>query len=335
MPEAFDAVLLVSFGGPEGPEDVMPFLENVLRGKNVPRERMMEVAGHYHHFGGVSPINEENRRLMGDLSAELERAGIGLPVYWGNRNWRPYLEDALSKMRDDGVRSALGLVTSAFGSYSGCRQYLENIEAAQERVGPEAPVIFKLRNFFNHPGFIEAMADRVRTSLSTLPEARRRDARLVYTAHSIPMAMAQSSPYETQLHEACRLVSEAVGYGEYQLVWQSRSGPPQQAWLEPDVSAVIRAMTGKNRPPVALVPIGFLCDHLEVLYDLDVEAAEACREAGLTFVRVPTVGRHPRFVQGLRELIQERLAGAPRRALGSLGPAADECPADCCRWRRA
>ena len=236
----YDAVLVTSFGGPEGPADVMPFLENVLRGKNVPHERMLEVAEHYYHFGGKSPINDQNRRLIAALERELAEHGPKLPVYWGNRNWHPMLADTLLQMKKDGVRHALAFVTSAYSSFSSCRQYREDIAKAREDAGPDAPVVDKIRAFHNHPGFIEAMVDRVRAALAKLPEEGRDAAQLIYTAHSIPYAMARSCDYEVQLRETGRLVAEELGHADWQLVYQSRSGPPSQPWLEPDILDYLR-----------------------------------------------------------------------------------------------
>jgi ferrochelatase len=327
-------VILVSFGGPEGPDDVIPFLENVLRGRNVPRERMLEVAKHYYHFGGVSPINEQNRALIAALVEELNRHGPQLPVYWGNRNWHPLLPDAVQQMADDGVRRALALVTSVFSSYSGCRQYLENIAEACRQVGPAAPRIDKLRAFYNHPGFIEPMVERVQAALGEIPPQRRGAAALVLTAHSIPLQMADTSRYVPQLQEACRLVAGGVGRDDWQLVYQSRSGPPTQPWLEPDVGDYLRRLKSHGIEDVVVVPIGFISDHMEVLYDLDTEARAISEDIGLNMVRAGTVGTHPKFVAMLRELIAERTSGAPKRWLGNDGPSHDECPADCCPGRR-
>ena len=329
---AYDAVLIVSFGGPEKMDDVLPFLENVLRGKNVPRERMLEVAHHYEQFSGVSPINAQNRALIANLVQELDRHGPKLPVYWGNRNWHPLLADTLRKMADDGIRRALAFVTSAYSSYSGCRQYLEDLQRARAEVGPQAPQIDKLRVFFNHPGFIEPMVDRVRAALDQVPPERRERAALLYTAHSIPLAMASSCRYELQLREACRLVSERVERSDWRLVYQSRSGPPSQPWLEPDVGDAIRQLqaAGDVRD-VVIVPIGFLSDHMEILFDLDTEARQLCQELGLSMVRAQTVGTHPAFVRMIRELILERLSDHPqRRALGNIEPAPDVCAIGCC-----
>jgi ferrochelatase len=328
----YDAVLIVSFGGPDGPDDVIPFLENVLRGRDVPRERMLEVAEHYQHFGGKSPINEQNRRLIAALERELAEHGPRLPVYWGNRNWHPLLTDTLRKMSAGGVRRALAFVTSAFSSYSGCRQYREDIARAQQEVGPAAPQVDKLRVYFNHPGFIEPMIERTRDALAQLPAERRNDALLLFTAHSIPQAMAEGCRYEAQLREACRLVGTGVGRDDWQLVYQSRSGPPRQPWLEPDIRDFLREQQAKQPiQDVVVVPMGFISDHLEVLYDLDTEARDLCDELGIRMVRAATVGTHPRFVRMIRELIEERLSDAPHRlALGTLGPKEDVCPDDCC-----
>lgn len=330
----YDAVLLLSFGGPEQPADVIPFLENVLRGKNVPRERMLEVAEHYYHFGGKSPINDHNRELLAALRRELDAAEIRLPLYWGNRNWRPLLADTLRQMQADGVRRAVALATSAFSSYSGCRQYLDDIARARAEVGPAAPYVDKLRTFGNHPGFIEAQVARVVDALESLPAAEQGRARLVFTAHSVPLSMAAQSKYVAQLDDACALVAELLGRDRsaWDLVYQSRSGPPTQPWLGPDIGDFLRQRHERGgAEPLVVVPIGFLSDHMEVLYDLDTEAAALAEELGITQVRAGTVGAHPRFVRMVRELVQERLSPeAPRRWLGTLGLAPDVCPDDCC-----
>jgi len=320
-----DALLLIAFGGPERPADVLPFLENVLRGRNVPRERMLEVAEHYYHFGGVSPINGQMRELVPLVEAELREHGPQLPVYWGNRNWHPMLADTVRKMRDDGVKHVVAFVMSAYSSYSGCRQYLEDIVRAREAVGPGAPEINKLRLFFNHPGFIEPTAEHVRRALAQLPAAA-----LVFTAHSVPVSMAASSQYEAQLQEACRLVSELVGRNDWRLVYQSRSGPPSQPWLGPDIGDYLRELHAKGVHDVVIAPIGFISDHMEVLYDLDTEARALCEELGINMVRAATVGNHPAFVSMIAELARERMGEATPRWLGNLGPSADECRADCC-----
>jgi len=333
-PSPGDAILLVSFGGPDRPDEVMPFLENVLRGRNVPRERMLEVAGHYRHFGGRSPINDQNRALLAALREVLAAEGPDLAVYWGNRNWHPLLADTLRQMTVDGVRRAFAFVTSAYSSYSGCRQYLEDLARAHEAVGPGAPEVLKLRVFYNHPGFIEPMAERVRAALQSIPAGRRAAAVLVFTAHSVPVAMAETSRYVQQVEEACRLVAERADGPPYRLVYQSRSGAPGQPWLGPDVLEYLRdlAAAGSVRD-VVLAPIGFISDHMEVVYDLDTEARQLCDELGLHMVRAATVGADPRFAAMIRELVLERLGDAPRRALGVLGPSHDVCAEDCCPRR--
>jgi ferrochelatase len=333
MPEKYDALLIVSFGGPEGPDDVMPFLENVLRGRNVPRERMLAVAEHYQHFGGVSPINAQNRALIAALRLELLAQGPPLPIYRGNRNWHPLLPDALREMRDAGVKRALAFFTSAFSSYSGCRQYRENVAEAQTAVGEGAPQIDKLRVFYNHPGYVEPVIEHVNVAFGQLPAARRSQAALLFTAHSIPLGMAENCAYVKQLSEACRLVAAGVGHPQWQLVYQSRSGPPTQPWLEPDILDTLRELAARGTRDVVVMPIGFISDHLEVLYDLDTEAKQLADELGLTLMRAATVGTHPRFVQMIRELIVERMSDAPvRLAVGEFGPSHDVCPADCCLY---
>jgi ferrochelatase len=330
----YDAFLLVSFGGPEGPADVIPFLENVLHGRNVPRERMLEVAEHYQHFGGKSPINDQNRALLSALIQEFQTAGIKLPLYWGNRNWHPLLPDTLRQMKQDGVKRALAFFTSAFSSYSGCRQYRENIAAAQAEVGEGAPQVEKLRAFYNHPGFIEPMVEMTAAALAQIPAERREKARLLFTAHSIPLNMAETCQYEAQLKEASRLVAAGVGRSDYRVVYQSRSGPPSQPWLEPDVGAALRDISQSGAKDVVVVPIGFISDHMEVLYDLDEEAQQIAQSCGLSMVRAATVGTHPRFVRMIRELVQERLtSNSERLALGNLGPSHDVCPVDCCVYQ--
>ena len=335
--DKYDAVLLVSFGGPEGPDDVLPFLQRVTQGRNVPPNRLQEVAEHYHQFGGVSPLNAQNRALIAALVHELGDHGPRLPIYWGNRNWHPLLSDALRQMVADGIHRALALVTSAYSSYSGCRQYLEDIERARAQAGPDAPRVDKLRVFYNHPGFIEPMMENVQLALEELPEQHRAEAEMIFTAHSIPLNMAQTCDYQRQLEESSRLVSEGVGHTNWRLVYQSRSGPPSQKWLEPDVRDVLRELAAQGSSKhLILIPIGFISDHLEVLFDLDVEAAEICRESGLNMVRAATVGVHPRFVQMIRELIVEWTHDQPSRlALGQYGPSHDICPADCCLFDKS
>ncbi|MDQ6652700.1 MAG: ferrochelatase [Acidobacteriota bacterium] len=329
--QPYDALLVVSFGGPEGMGDVIPFLENVLRGRNVPRERLRQVAKHYQLFGGVSPLNEQNRKLISALKQELETNGTRLPIYFGNRNWDPMLADTLCKMRDDGVKHALAFVTSAYSSYSSCRQYLENIADAQKEVGPGAPQVDKLRVFYNHPLFIEANIAQVRAALEKYPEHQRALTHVVFTAHSIPEAMAQNSDYQAQLEETARLIAEALRLEKWQLVFQSRSGSPKQPWLGPDVCDYLRESTASGIEQVVLAPIGFVSDHMEIIYDLDTEAMALCRELGLKMIRAATVGTHPAFIKMIRELILERLEPAhERRFLGANGPAHDICAANCC-----
>jgi ferrochelatase len=328
----YDAILVVSFGGPESKEEVIPFLENVLRGRNVPRERMLAVAEHYYHFEGKSPINQQTRELIAALRAELERNGPKLPIYWGNRNWHPLLPETLRQMKQDGIRRALAFVTSAYSSYSGCRQYREDIARAQSEVGLGAPEVDKLRAFFNHPAFIEATVERVGDALRAVPEDLRKNVQIVYLAHSIPLSMANTSDYVKQLEEVRRLVSAALVQKNDVLVYQSRSGAPGQPWLEPDILDYLRRVKAeKLASAVVLAPIGFISDHMEVLYDLDVEARQLCDSLGLAMTRSKTVGVHPKFIGMIRELILERMnPGSERRALGSLGPRADVCAEDCC-----
>ncbi|MBI4905877.1 MAG: ferrochelatase [Acidobacteria bacterium] len=318
----FDALLVVSFGGPERPDDVMPFLENVTRGRGVPAERLQEVAAHYHHFGGRSPINDQNRSLIAALEKELASHGPHLPVYWGNRNWHPFLTDTIQQMKAAGVKRAIALFTSAFSSYSGCRQYKENVAAARAAVGEGAPEIDKLRVFYNHPAYLEVVREGAWDAIRALPADQRDAALVLFTAHSIPMSMANSCQYLPQLEHSSRAVAAMLGVTSYRLVFQSRSGPPQAPWLEPDVLDAIRAANATGTRAVVVVPIGFVSDHLEVLYDLDTEAKDLCRELGMTMSRAPTAGTHPYFVRMIRELIVEHMEGK-----GSLPGL---CDADCC-----
>jgi ferrochelatase len=328
---AYDAFLLVSFGGPEGQDDVLPFLENVTRGRGIPRERLETVAGHYRHFGGVSPINAQCRSLIEALTPELD-----LPIYWGNRNWHPFLPGTVRQLRDDGVQHALAFVTSPFGSYSSCRQYLDDIEQARAAVGDGAPRIDKIRHYHDHPGYIAPHADAVRQALAGLPS--RMKARIVFTAHSIPTGMnAASGPggagrYEAQLRETAALVAaEAAPELAWDLVWQSRSGPPQVPWLEPDINDHLEILAKQGVTEVVVSPIGFISDHLEVLWDLDVEAKDTAARLGLAYARAATPGSDPRFVTMIRQLVEERgiAHSNMRHALGTV-PTWDYCPADCC-----
>lgn len=321
----YDALLVVSFGGPEGMEDVMPFLENVLRGRNVPRERMLGVARHYEMFGGVSPINQQNRNLIAALKEELRREGPELPIYWGNRNWHPLLPDTLRQMSADGVQNALAFVTSAYSSYSSCRQYRENIANAQAAVEPNAPHIDKLRAFYNHPLFIEANIEHIRNAFN-----RVEDPCLVFTAHSIPESMAANCEYAVQLQETAQLIANVLEIERWRVAYQSRSGSPSQPWLGPDIGDCLRQIRSEGVTKVVVAPIGFVSDHMEIVYDLDYEAQNLAHELGVAMVRAATAGTHPAFVRMIRELILERTDKAPARFLGSRGPSHDVCPADCC-----
>jgi ferrochelatase len=329
--EPYDALLVVSFGGPEAPDEVMPFLENVLAGRNVPRERMLQVAHHYELFGGVSPINGQNRALIAALRKELDESDLNFPIYWGNRNWHPLLADTLGQMKNDGIRRALAFVTSAYSSYSGCRQYREDIERARVAVGDGAPQVDKLRVFYNHPGFIAPNAENLRLALARIPDERRRAAHVAFTAHSIPLSMASNCDYQAQLLETCRLVAEGAGHARWQLVFQSRSGSPAQPWLEPDICEHLRELKRAGATDAVVAPVGFISDHMEVLYDLDTEAQQVAEQIDLNVVRAATVGTHPTFIKMVRELIVERMTNSPLRpALGTRGAKEDVCPADCC-----
>lgn len=330
----FDAILVVCFGGPEKAEDVMPFLENVTRGRRIPRERLLEVAEHYYHFGGKSPINEQTAAVIAELEKLLEREGPRLPVYWGNRNWHPLLPETVRQMAADGVKRAVAFVMAAWSSYSSCRQYRDNIEAARAECGPNAPVIEKVRGFYNHPGFLEANADRVRQALEQFSEAERPEVEIVFTAHSIPVSMAASCEYEAQLQEASAIVADLVSHARWNLVYQSRSGPPGQPWLGPDINDYLRELASRGRRPVVIAPIGFLSDHMEVLYDLDYEARRTCESLGIRMLRAETVGTHPKFIAMIRELILEKTGQIDtRRTLGLSGPRPDVCPPGCCEPR--
>ncbi|MGR7026806.1 ferrochelatase [Geodermatophilus sp. URMC 62] len=327
-----EALLVLSFGGPRGTDDVMPFLENVTRGRGVPPERLVDVAEHYHHFGGVSPINEQNEALVAAVRADLAAAGVDLPVYWGNRNWDPYVEDVWQQMTDDGIEHVYVLATSAYASYSGCRQYHEDVARARIATGG-GPTAEKLPHYFDAPGFVRANADALAAALAQLPDDVRGSARLVATAHSIPDAMAvvagpDGHAYEGELTAAARAVVDAVDPGRgFDLVWQSRSGPPSVPWLEPDVNDHLRALHENGETAVVLFPVGFVSDHLEVVWDLDNEARETAEELGMAFVRAATAGTHPAFVAMVRELLQERRSGSEPR-LGT------NCPAACCFVQR-
>ena len=340
----YDAVLLVSFGGPEGPEDVLPFLENVTRGRGIPRERLEEVGEHYHLFGGRSPINDLNREFLAAVRADLAGAGLELPVYWGNRNWDPYLRDAVEQMAADGVTRVACFVTSAYSSWSSCRQYRENLYAAQDGV-PSAPRLDRLRHYFNHPGFVEPVVDGVVASLAELPDELRDGARLVFVTHSIPTSMNDTSgpdggAYLAQHTDVAAVVADRVAAvtgvaHEHDLVFCSRSGAPQQPWLEPDVNDHLEVLAGQGVTAVVLVPVGFVSDHMEVVYDLDTEAMATAEKLGLEVRRAPTAGTDARFVATVRDLLLERAAAErgdqPTRAvMGEIGPLWDRCPVGCC-----
>ncbi|MGH8774178.1 MAG: ferrochelatase [Jiangellaceae bacterium] len=343
--EPYDALLVVSFGGPEGIADVMPFLEKVTRGRGVSPARLAEVARHYEAFGGRSPINGQNRALIVALEHELDRAGLSVPIYWGNRNWHPYLADELSRMREDGVRRAAAFVTSAYSSYSGCRQYREDLAAAVTAVGPGAPRIDKLRQCFDHPGFVRANADGVLGALGDLQGNVADAARLVFVTHSIPTAMASTAgpdggAYEAQHGAVAAAVTRQVGertgvVHEHDLVYCSRSEPADVAWMEPDVNDHLVALAGSGVPAVVLAPIGFVSDHMEVAFDLDTEAMATADRLGLPVARAATAGTHPDLVAAIRDLLMERAAverGEPigRASVGPPGPSHDVCPISCC-----
>jgi ferrochelatase len=341
----YDALLLVSFGGPEKPEDVVPFLENVTRGRGIPRERLEEVGEHYFLFGGRSPINDQNRELLAAIEEDLRSAGIDIPVYWGNRNWDPYLADTLRQMRDDGVTRAACLVTSAYSSYSGCRQYRENLYDAVTEVGEGAPQLDRLRHYFNHPGFVEANVDATLAALAELPAPVRHDAHLLFVTHSIPVSMNEASGPEggyyvaqhtSVMEEIVERVRQETGHRyAAELVYCSRSGPPHVPWLEPDVNDRMEQLKAVGADGVVVVPIGFVSDHMEVIYDLDTEAAETAEKLGLRFARAATAGVDPRFVAMVRDLLVERSQverglEVRRAAVGARPPSWDRCPPGCC-----
>ena len=330
-PPRYDALLIVSFGGPEGPEDVEPFLDNVLRGLPIKPESRRRIAARYQSFNGTSPINGQVRDFIAALQAELDTHGPALPIYWGNRNWHPLLPETFKQMQADGICSALAYVTSLFGSYSGCRKYREDLYAASAAL-ESPPVIGKLRHGFNHPSFIEAVAGRVAEAFAEIELAARARTPILFTAHSLPQSMARNAPYEEQLRSACGLVAEALDHPRWQLVYQSNNASyGREPWLGPDISEALAnvAETGTRR--VVVAPIGFVCDHMEVVIDLDIEAAAAARDLGLEMIRAKTVGTHPAYIRMVRELIVERVSGSGERvALGTLGPSPDVCAPTCC-----
>jgi protoporphyrin/coproporphyrin ferrochelatase len=330
----YDALLLLSFGGPEKPDDVMPFLENVTRGRGVPRARLESVAEHYHHFGGASPINRQCRDLKAAIESDFAAHGLDLPVYWGNRNWHPFLADTLRAMKADGVRRAAAFVTSAYSGYSCCRQYLEDIDRARAEV-PGAPRVEKLRIYYNHPGFVEPMIDNTREALGRLPAELRDEARLVFTAHSVPVAQPGRDMYVAELNDVAGIVAGRVAASvapdrSWDLAYQSRSGPPSVPWLEPDIGDRLEKLHAEGTRAVVVIPIGFVSDHMEVKYDLDVEAAGLAARLGLTMERAATAGTDPRFAAMVRDLVLER-DRPERAALGARGPRPDLCAATCCR----
>jgi len=319
----------MSFGGPEGQDDVIPFLENVTRRRNIPRERLEEVSHHYRMFGGVSPINTQNRALITALEAELAENDIDLPVYFGNRNWHPMITDTVRQMRDDGVKRAIAFFTSGFSCYSGCRQYREDIARACTEVGEGAPEFDKIRVFYNHPGFIEPNVENLKNALAQFPEGS--DVHVAFTAHSIPMGMANNSAYVAQLTESARLVAAGAGVDDYKLVYQSRSGAPHIPWLEPDIIDYMEEIDAQGVKNLIIMPIGFISDHMEVMFDLDTEAVEKAEELGMRMVRAATVGTHEAFVKMICDLIVERMTENPKRpALGNRGANHDVCPMHCC-----
>jgi ferrochelatase len=343
--EPYDALLVVSFGGPEEASDVVPFLENVTRGRDVPADRVAEVALHYEAVGGRSPINDQNRALVAAIEHDLDDAGLSVPVYWGNRNWHPFLADELARMRDDGVSRAAAFVTSVYSSYSGCRQYREDLAEAAAVVGPRAPRIDRLRHGFDHPGFVQANADAVVAALGELPAAAAAGARLVYVTHSIPVTMAATSgpgggAYEAQHRAVAAAVTRDVDARtgirhEHDLVYCSRSGPPQVPWLGPDVNDHLAAIAAEGVPGAVLAPIGFVSDHMEVVFDLDTEARGTAARSGLPISRAATAGTHPAFVAAIRDLLVERAAverglTVVRASIGPPGPSHDACPGGCC-----
>lgn len=330
------AFLLVSFGGPEGPDDVLPFLRNVTAGRNIPDNRLADVAEHYYHFGGVSPINAQCRELLGAVEKDLAASGVDVSAYWGNRNWRPYLADTMRTMADDGIRHVIAFATSAYSSYSSCRQYLDDIERARAAVGERAPRVIKIPPCHRQPGFVTSFTDATRSALQSLPAEVRDDAELVFTAHSIPESMSAASgpaggAYPAQLGEVASLVAAGVGRTSWRLAYSSRSGPPSVPWLEPDISDCLTDLAGSGSRAVVVVPIGFVSDHLEVIYDLDVEAAQTARRLGLAMARAATPGTDPRFVSMITSLVRE-WAPAPAAWAASAVPRDERslCSQHCC-----
>ena len=333
---SYDAFLLVSFGGPEGPPDVMPFLQNVTAGRAIPAGRLDRVAEHYYQFGGVSPINQQCRDLLGAIEKEFAARAVNLPVYWGNRNWHPYLRDTLAAMAAAGVERALAFVTSGYSSYSSCRQYLGDIEAARNQVGTSAPRVDKIRPYFNHPGYVGSFAAAVKAAAAALPDGLAGEFDLIFTAHSIPLGMAAAAgpaggAYQAQLAETARLVANQAGFEmPWWLAYSSRSGPPSQPWLEPDINDLLAERAAAGSRAVVVVPIGFISDHMEVRFDLDIEAAGTARQLGLAYTRAATPGTDPMLVSMIADLVEERLDDTTPVALGALGAWPGSCPVGCC-----
>jgi ferrochelatase len=328
---AYDALVLVSFGGPEGRDDVLPFLRNVTAGRDVPDSRLAQVAEHYYRFGGVSPINQQNRDLLDAIEASLAARGLDLPVYWGNRNWRPYLADTVVAMAADGVTRGLAIATAAYSSYSSCRQYLEDIERARAQAGPAAPPIDKITPYFSQAGLADSLAAAARAARATLPPGVQAEADFVFTAHSIPLAMSAASgpagdAYPAQLAQVAGQVAARLGLTRpWHLAYTSRSGPPSQPWLEPDISDCLADLAKAGSRAVVAVPAGFVSDHTEVKFDLDVEAAQAAAELGLPFARAATPGTSQPFVEMITSLVGQCLADPV-----PPGPAAGPCSATFC-----
>jgi ferrochelatase len=343
----YDAILLASFGGPEGQEDVIPFLRNVTRGRGIPDERLEEVAHHYRHFGGVSPINDQNRALKSALEKRLAERGIDLPVIWGNRNWAPYMKDAFLEAKERGFEKLIAIGTSAYSSYSSCRQYREDYARALDETELEGElVIDKVRQFFDHPGFVEPFVEGVRDALAAVAERGipLEKTHVLFSTHSIPSADAERSgpdghAYELQHTAVAEHVMQATASSDvaWSLVYQSRSGPPSQPWLEPDINDAMRELAASGITAVVIVPLGFVSDHMEVKWDLDTEAMETADELGILAIRTPTPGVHPAYVDGLIDLVLERRDGVPieeRPAVTDLGPWYDTCRPGCCENAR-
>tara|TARA_B100001250_G_scaffold72479_1_gene58919 strand:+ start:70594 stop:71676 length:1083 start_codon:yes stop_codon:yes gene_type:complete len=326
----YDALLVLSFGGPEGMDDVLPFLDNVLEGLNVPDRAKHAIAKRYHQFDGISPINEETRKFIAALKKDLLKNNIDLPVYWGNRNWHPMLKDTFEAMHDDGVKNVITFVTSTFSSYSGCRKYREDLYVANEDLGNPFKVD-KLRLGFNHPGFIEAVCSRTKDAIDKLGSFDEKETIIFFTAHSLPLSMSKHTKYVTQLKEASSLVANSLMVKNWDLIFQSNNASYGEPWLEPDIEDAIKNLSSRGYKNLVIVPVGFVCDHMEVVLDLDIEAQSSAKESNINMVRAKTVGDHPAYISMVTSLVQERLSGDDiRPSLGSLGPSHNFCPPDCC-----